>query len=86
MVITSELLVSKISGYLHGEVPLSELVDWAERSMMDGDIEEQDFDAIRDVIARLGVADVKEFGLSWHDCKGMLARLGYAAKFQIVPA
>jgi hypothetical protein len=32
---------------------------------------------LRDVLARLGVADVKAFGLTWEDCYDFLSRLGY---------
>ena len=39
---------------------------------------------IRDVVARLGVADVRTFGLAWEDCEQLLSRLGYAARVNIV--
>jgi hypothetical protein len=52
--------------------------------MMEGKFEQAHFDDIRDVVARLGVADVRTFGLTWEDCEQLLSRLGYAARVNIV--
>jgi len=52
--------------------------------MMEGEFERQHSDGIRDVVARLGVADVRTFGLTWEDCEQLLSRLGYAARVNIV--
>jgi hypothetical protein len=32
------------------------------------------------ILARIGVADVKSFGLSWEDCDGIMRELGYVLK------
>ena len=58
----------------------AELVDWAERAMMDADFDETNMDVLSDIIGRLGLADVAEFGLRWQDCEEFLRRLGYRAK------
>jgi secreted Zn-dependent insulinase-like peptidase len=79
MVITRQMLAEKISAYLQGRQSLDELVAWAEDSMQEAEFDEQDFPAIRDVVARLGVADVAAFGLAWQDAVDMLGRLGYQA-------
>jgi hypothetical protein len=39
---------------------------------------------IRDVVARVGVADVRAFGLTWEDCEQLLTQLGYSAQVSIV--
>ncbi len=36
------------------------------------------------MIARLGLADVRAFGLSWEDCEELLHKLGYAARIEVV--
>ena len=36
-----------------------------------------------DVVARLGLADVRAFGLTWEDCEAFLSRLGYRAKIDV---
>jgi len=79
MVITRQMLAEKISAYLQGRQSLDELVAWAENVMQEAELDEQDLPAIRDVVARLGVADVAAFGLAWQDAVDMLGRLGYQA-------
>src|SRR5438046_1020594 len=80
MKITRQIVADKIADYLHGKVSQTELVDWAERAMMDADFDETDMDVLSDIIGRLGLADVAEFGLRWQDCEEFLRRLGYKAK------
>jgi len=86
MVITKQTVADKIAGYLHHEIALAQLVDWAENAMMDGEFAEQDAAALSAVISRLGVADVRAFGLTWEDCQRLLRQLGYAARVDIVVA
>lgn len=80
MKITRRITADKIADYLHGKVSQAELVDWAERAMMEADFEEADAEILSDVTGRLGLADVAEFGLRWQDCEDFLRRLGYRAK------
>lgn len=39
---------------------------------------------IREVVARIGVAYVRAFGLIWEDCEQLLSQLGYSAQISIV--
>jgi hypothetical protein len=80
MKITRQTVADKITDYLHGKLSQAELVDWAERAIMDADFDEADVDLLTDIVGRLGLADVAEFGLRWQDCEGFLRRLGYRAK------
>ncbi len=84
--ITRQIVANKIAAYLHGEVSLAQLVDWAESVIRDGEFGERDIDVVRSVVARLGVADVRAFGLEWNDCEQMLRQLGYSARVDIVAA
>ena len=83
-VITRQLVADKLAAYLQHDLSLTDLVDWAEYAMMDGEFERQHLSAIRDVVARLGLADIRAFGLTWEDCEELLKRLGYAAHHQIM--
>jgi hypothetical protein len=65
MKITRKLVADKIADYLHGKLSQAELVDWAEQAMMDADFDEADTDLLTEIIGRLGLADVAEFGLRW---------------------
>ena len=86
MVITKQAVAEKIAKYLRHELSLAQLVDWAERTMLDGELDEHEAESLRAVIARLGVADVRAFGLTWEDCEAALAELGYVARVDIVTA
>jgi hypothetical protein len=77
-------VADKIAAYLHHEISLAQLVDWSENAMMDGEFADAEASAIRSVIARLGVADVRAFGLSWEDCEQLLGQLGFSARVEII--
>ena len=79
MKVTRQIAADKIADYLHGKVSQPELVDWAERAMLDADFDEGDTELLSDIVGRLGLADVAEFGLRWQDCEAFLRRLGYRA-------
>jgi hypothetical protein len=83
MIVTRQIVAQKLGAYLRHGLTLAELVDWAEEAMREGELDASGFSEIRDAIARLGLADVRAFGLSWDDCEGLLRRLGYAAHVEI---
>lgn len=83
-IITREAVAKKLAAYLHHDLSLTDLVAWAESALMASDFDPAHFMAIRDVVARLGVADVRTFGLTWEDCEQLLARLGYSAQISIM--
>ncbi len=78
--VTTSLVSEKLLAYLNRSLTLSELVDWAEDMMMVGEFDEQHIETLIASLARLGVADVREFGLSWDDCYDLLKQLGYRAQ------
>jgi hypothetical protein len=80
MVITRQIIAGKIASYLHHELRLDDLVAWAEEQIIDGEFDSPES---RDVAARIGLADVRAFGLTWEDCKSMLQKLGFRADMQI---
>ena len=82
-VITRQTVVDKLAAYLHHELSLFGLVTWAETALVDGDFDRTHFRDIRDVVARVGVADVRAFGLTWEDCEQLLRRLGHSAHIRI---
>jgi hypothetical protein len=86
MTITKKTVADQIAAYLHHEITLAELVDWSERALMDGELAESEAVTLSSVIARLGVADVRAFGLAWEDCEELLGRLGFAPRVEVVAA
>ena len=74
--ITRQIVADKITEYLHGNSAKPELVDWAERAIMETDFNESDIDLLTDIVGRLGLADVAEFGLRWRIVKNFCAVWG----------
>lgn len=84
MVLTRKTLADMFIKYIKHEIDLSRLVDWAEDMMREADFESSSFELIRDILARIGLADVREFGLTWDDCYDHLHKLGYDVKVELV--
>lgn len=67
MIVTKQILANNLLSYLQHKTPLTELVNWAEDAMMEGDIQGEEPEIVRDILARIGLADVRAFGLLWDD-------------------
>lgn len=79
-------MAEQLASYLQGHRTLAEIVSWAHDAFNEGEFDEVDLEVIRDVIARLGLADVTAFGLTWEDAVEMLGCLGYRASVHVQPA
>jgi hypothetical protein len=86
MKVTRKTVAKKLTAYLHGSLSQSALVDWAENALMEANFEERDADLLADVVGRMGLADVAEFGLRWEDCENFLRKLGYRARVEVQAA
>jgi hypothetical protein len=84
--ITRDIVARQLGNFLHGDMDLSELVDWAENVMQDGDFPAGEEGLLADVVGRLGLADVRAFGLTWEDCREIFRSLGVSAKVDLVTA
>ncbi len=80
MNITRQIVRDKLLDYLNRRITLQQLVDWAEDAMMEGSFEPQDAALLTEIVARIGVADTRDFGLLWEDCYDLLSRLGFRVK------
>jgi hypothetical protein len=85
MLITNQIVADKITAYLRHDITLDHLVDWAENAILAADFPE-DAANLSQVVARLGIADVRAFGLSWEDCESLLKALGYDVRVEVTPA
>jgi len=83
MRITRRDSAQKLIDYLHHKIALTELVDWAETAMMEAEFEHEHLEVLREIVARVGLADVRAFGLTWEDCEGFLSRLGYKVSLTV---
>ncbi len=86
MTITKQTVADKIAAYLHHDLTLAQLVSWAEDAVMDGEFAARDAATLSAVVARLGVADVRAFGLTWEDCEQLLKQLGFSTRVEVVTA
>ncbi len=81
--ITKQTVAEKINDYLTHQISLAELVDWCEYVLLDGEIADSDVEIVSEVAARLGVADVRNFGLLWEECDSLLQKLGYQLQVKV---
>ncbi|HWF44522.1 MAG TPA: hypothetical protein VG537_07765 [Candidatus Kapabacteria bacterium] len=82
--ITRETVADKIASYLHHDSTLDQLVNWAENALIDETFAESDASLISRVLARIGVADVRAFDLTWDECQELLHELGFAARVDVI--
>ena len=75
--VTKKIIARKLLSYLQHYLPLEDLVNWAEQSLMKGLFEDDKFHTIRNTLAQPGLADVKAFGLEWKGCESIMEKLGY---------
>jgi len=83
MIITRKTLANMLKKYINREIDLSNLIDWAKNTLAEASFEDDHFELLRDILARIGLADVREFGLSWDDCYEYLHKLGYDVKIEV---
>ena len=81
--ITKHTIADKMHSYLNHQISLAQLVDWCENVVNNGDIAQPDTDVVMEVAARVGLADVKNFGLLWEDFEELLKKLGYELNFNL---
>ena len=86
MTITKKTLSNMLIKYVNRHIGLDALVDWAEETIKESDFEDENFELLRDITAQIGLADVREFGLSWDDCYNYLHKLGYNVKVKVSAA
>ena len=86
MVLTKKILADMLMRYINREIDLSSLVNWAENMLQESDFDSSNFEMIRDILARIGLGDVHEFGLTWDNCYDYLHKLGYNVKVELVEA
>ncbi|RME80168.1 MAG: hypothetical protein D6775_16820 [Caldilineae bacterium] len=85
MILTKATVARKLLDYLQGRITLSELIIWADEVATTAVMEPEEAEVIRPILARLGIADVSRFGLTWEDCQAILQQLGYRVRMEMHP-
>lgn len=82
MMITKQFVAQQLLAYMSHQLSLAKLVNWAENAIMEGSFEPGSEKEIRNVLGKLGLADVNNFGLLWEDCEQLMLQLGYKMKIE----
>ena len=80
--ITKGIVSDKLLSYLQHKITLAEIVQWSEEVLMNNNFEDDNKHTLRNILAQIGSADVKNFGLTWEDCEGIMNHLGF--KLQVL--
>ncbi len=86
MLITRQAVAVQIAACLRHEITPENLADRAETALMNAEFEEADCGIISEVVARLGLSDVRALGLAWEDCEELLRRSGFVRRVEVVAA
>ena len=78
--ITKKIIADKLLAYLQHRLPLEDLVNWAEQTLMTSSYDDDNSHTIRNTLSQLGLSDVKAFGLEWKDCEAIMEKLGFKLK------
>lgn len=74
---TRQMVLEKLNAYLNHRLSLAELVDWAENTLIEPNIpDDEDADTLMDVLMYLGAADSRGFPLTWDVLTGFVEQLG----------
>lgn len=76
--ITKKAISEKVLEYLQHRITIQEIVDWAEETLMLNKFEDDNAHTVRNILARIGSADVKAFGLTWEDFEKIMHQLGFS--------
>jgi hypothetical protein len=81
---TKKIVATAILAYLEGQKSLTELIDWSETALFESDFADNDLQLLTEVLGKIGLADARNFGLSWEDCEAMLHKLGYRVELKML--
>lgn len=84
MIITTQTTANQIQNYLQHNITLDELVNWAENVIMEGDFEQNNYQSLRDIVAKIGLGDSQGFGITWEELQSYLDKLGYKTRIEII--
>lgn len=78
-------LVRQMNRYLSREIELTQLVEWADATLAEGQLPEEDEAFLRDLIAQAGKPCSASFGLTLEACSELMGRLGQNFQVKTTP-
>jgi hypothetical protein len=82
MIITKQNTAKVILQFLNHSITQKELVEWAENMLIEATFEEGEENLLREILGKLGLIDVNNFGLLWIDCEKIMHDLGFNIKIE----
>lgn len=84
MIITRATVAERLLAYLNRHLTLAQLVDWAETTVVDADLEpDSDIAMLNGILGYLAAADTSSFPLTWEKCSAFLAQLGVLVEVNV---
>ncbi len=78
--ITKKIIADRILLYLQHQITLPDMVNWAEEALMNDNFQDDSEHTSRNILAHIGAAEVKAFGLTREDCEEIMNKLGVKLK------
>ena len=78
-------ILRELNAYLDGQIPLAQLVAWAQDRLAGGDLSPVDEALLRDLVAQAGEPGSDGFGLTLEACSDLLGRLGHELQVDTRP-
>ena len=86
MKITKDILAGKIVEFLNRRISVEEFANWAETAMIESDYQKDYFDEISEILAKIGVINVKGFELPIVFYLNSLIKLNFQTIFGLKPS
>jgi len=81
MKVSRQMVADHLARYLNRKLRKEELIDWCEQVMREDSFENG---SVKEIVARIGLMDAKNFEVTYEDLSAMLERLGYQLKVEVV--
>lgn len=78
--VTRKMVCDWLLAYLNGEVERQTLVEWARQVRRSGEVFAHDAGVVGPALARIGLAGVGGYDLTWDDCFDLIESLGFAPR------
>lgn len=75
MKITKKIVADQLKAYLDHRINLHVLAKWAKDAMMEGELDDSHFELLRNIISRIGLANVDGFWLRRVEFENFLKEL-----------
>ena len=81
MHVSRQMVADQLSRYLNHRVSKEELINWCECQMQEESFENG---SVKEIVARIGLMDAKNFEVSYEDLSAMMSQLGYRLKVEVL--